>query len=343
MLHPSRRSFDLPQLAEERDEIVARVEALAGLGVEERLELAQRRADAAEIRDAELLDEHRACELERELAGIVAHELQRGDESLANLLACIVVEHVLEHSDHALLALQRGHRAIALTQRLVARLGLVQSDHPRGILEGARLRAQAPCHIRWLARHLLVKLFVLHACLLATAVLASAPTTASAASKSNIVPLSQLTDAPVVHGGEYWISLADVGRLAQCQLSATDEVAYEAWPCKDGGLLEVDTAGLDGYGGPDSVPRRKGSVSPGDTKGFNPQPDPPKTFTIGDTVISKRVLTGSDGGWMPLVDLAKAMGGKVRSRGGKTFIALRRATKGKVPLHVSITDGTSKS
>jgi hypothetical protein len=188
-----------------------------------------------------------------------------------------------------------------------------------------------------------VKLFVLPACLLATAILASTPTTASAASKANIVPLSQLTASPVVHGGEYWISLADVGRLAQCELTSKDAVAYEAWPCMDGGLLEVNPAALEGYGGPDSTPRGKGSVSPGETKGFNPQPDPPKTFTIGDTVISRRVLTGSDGGWMPLVDLAKAMGGKVRTRGGKTFIALRRAAKGKVPLQVSITDGTSKS
>jgi hypothetical protein len=188
-----------------------------------------------------------------------------------------------------------------------------------------------------------VKLLVLHACLLATAILASAPNTASAAAKGNIVPLADLTASPVVHGGEYWISLADVGRLSQCKLSAKDEVAYEAWPCKDGGLLQLDTAALEGYLGPDGVPRRKGSVSPGDTKGFNPQPDPPKTFTIGGTVISKRVLTGDDGGWIPLVDLAKAMGGKVRSRGDKTFIVLRRVAKGKAPLQVSIASATSKS
>ena len=72
-------------------------------------------------------------------------------------------------------------------------------------------------------------------------------------------------------------------------------------------LLEVDGAALEGYGGPDSAPRRSGHTSPGETKGFNPQPDPPKTFSIGGTVISRRALTGSDGGYIPLVDLAKAI------------------------------------
>lgn len=145
---------------------------------------------------------------------------------------------------------------------------------------------------------------------------------ANAALNPNRIELAQLTAAPAVHGGEVFVPLADVARLTQCQVSLdTRSQGYEAWPCKPSGRIAVDPTVIASYGGPDAKPNGKLA----DTTWFNPQPDPPRELSVREATLSRRVLTDASGqAWVPLADLATAMGGKVRSRRGKTFISVPR-------------------
>jgi hypothetical protein len=106
------------------------------------------------------------------------------------------------------------------------------------------------------------------------------------------------------------VPLADLATAAGCELHLDPKTqAYEAWPCKPGALLAIDVPAL----------ARHAKSSQAETQGFDPQPDPPIELRMDGKLLSKRVILEGGDPHVPLAEVARLMGGKVKGKGkGKT-------------------------
>src|SRR5262245_33647436 len=133
------------------------------------------------------------------------------------------------------------------------------------------------------------------------------------AGKTKKIAASALSSHLVVVDGEVLVPVRDLAASTGCELHGdADAKSYEAWPCKPGALLTVDVPALERH-----------AKTGGGTQGYWPQPDPPPLELRMDGKLLTRivVLQGGDP-HVPLVEVARLMGGKVERKGRKARIVV---------------------
>jgi hypothetical protein len=177
-----------------------------------------------------------------------------------------------------------------------------------------------------------------------TVVSSSSPALAKPA-QAHKLPVVGITDDLLIENGEAFVPIDDLAAAARCELEREDKArAYEAWPCKSGGVLEVDKKALAKLAklikASKLAPASKPKTSPGSVAGFDPQPEPPAEFRINGLVVSSKLVRKGQGqrAYLPLAEVAKLMGGTVhRDSAGKDarlWIEIPAPKTALVPLRV---------
>ena len=123
------------------------------------------------------------------------------------------------------------------------------------------------------------------------------------AGKARKIPAKTISPHLVMLDSGPLVPLADLATAAGCELHFDAKAkAYEAWPCKPGGKLSVDLPAL----------QRHAKANKGETQGFDPQPDPPIALFMDGKLLTKQVRLESGDPHVPLAEVARLMGGKVR-------------------------------
>lgn len=145
---------------------------------------------------------------------------------------------------------------------------------------------------------------------------------ADAGARARRISVDEISKHVVKVGDVAMLPVADLARATGCELKLVTKTesktapqlqSWVAWPC-EGGVLEVDAKNL----------AIAGKVAPGAAQGFDPQPDPPAELRIGTSLVSRRVYAQGGDPHVPVVELARLMGGKLEVTKAGAFIVVPR-------------------
>lgn len=151
--------------------------------------------------------------------------------------------------------------------------------------------------------------------------LLAAGTAAAGPGKARKITPQQISADVVVVDGQAYVPLADLAEATGCRLTAVKESkAYEAWPCKPGGLFVLDLDAL--RSAQKTVATTTAPTAPGSEVAFNPQPDPPHELRFDDIVASRSVVMNAGAAHLPLSEIARLLGGKMHRKGKRAWISV---------------------